>query len=166
MFTLNHFTESKSYDERVITIGYKKYVFNRQRWSMTEEAFSTLPTSAEFKSSVCCRLPWLTSDSKKRLVSYKEVALKKLCTVWELRRVYTSRLRMRFPHCVAFFYYLPWFVDILEDKKVITSKTQRNAETGCGNSALDHLPPISRSTLYPSPSPTPSNISLLSSSAW
>ena len=39
---------------------------------------------------------------------------------------------MRLPHCLAFFYYLPWFVDVY-GKKVITSKTQCNAENACGN---------------------------------
>ena len=63
-----------------------------------------------------------------------------------LRRVYTSRLRMRLLHCVPFLYYLPWFVDAYR-KKVITTKThaenacrkrmrKTHAETGCGNLAL------------------------------
>ena len=33
-------------------------------------------------------------------------------------------------HCI--FYNLPWFVDVYE-KKVISSKTQRNAENACRN---------------------------------
>ena len=33
---------------------------------------------------------------------------------------------------LRFLNYLPWFVDIY-GKKVITSKTQRNAENACGN---------------------------------
>ena len=37
---------------------------------------------------------------------------------------------MRLPHRVAFFYYLPWFVDVY-GKKVNTSKMQRNAENAC-----------------------------------
>ena len=34
---------------------------------------------------------------------------KRICA---LSRVATSGFHMRFPHCVAFFNYLPWFVDI------------------------------------------------------
>ena len=54
--------------------------------------------------------------------------------------VYTSRLRMRLTHCVAFFYNLPWLVVVYEKKKLLLRKrnTMRktHAETGCGNSAL------------------------------
>ena len=47
----------------------------------------------------------------------------------QLRRVYTSRLRMRLPHFIAFFYYLPW----LEPTNVSNKKTQRNAANACVN---------------------------------
>jgi len=46
-----------------------------------------------------------------------------------LRRVYTSGFRMRFPHCIAIFYYLPWLSKI----KVSYKKLQRNAVNACGN---------------------------------
>jgi len=36
---------------------------------------------------------------------------------------------MRFPHCVANFYYLPWFCSI----KVSNKKSHRNAVNACGN---------------------------------
>ena len=43
-----------------------------------------------------------------------------------------ARLRMDFPHCIAFFItYLGLLISM--DKKVITLKTQRNAENACGN---------------------------------
>ena len=35
---------------------------------------------------------------------------------WTYWCVYTSRLRMRLPHCIAFFYYLPWYVDVYGKK--------------------------------------------------
>jgi len=38
-----------------------------------------------------------------------------------LRRIYTSGFRMRFPHCVAIFYNLPW----LSKTKVIYRNTIR-----------------------------------------
>ncbi len=43
--------------------------------------------------------------------------------------VYTSDFRMRFSHCVAIFYNLPWFSSI----KVSNKKLQCNAENACGN---------------------------------
>jgi len=46
-----------------------------------------------------------------------------------LRRVYTSSFRMRFPHCVAIFYNLPW----LSKTKISNNKLQRNAVNTCGN---------------------------------
>jgi len=47
----------------------------------------------------------------------------------EAEYVYTSGFRMRFPHCVAIFYYLPW----LNNTKVSYKKLQRNRENACGN---------------------------------
>jgi len=46
-----------------------------------------------------------------------------------LRQVYTSGFCMRFPHCVAISYKLPWFPSI----KVSFEKLQRNAKNACGN---------------------------------
>jgi hypothetical protein len=46
-----------------------------------------------------------------------------------------AHLHIPFPHCIAFSKYLRWFVDVY-GKKIITLKTQCNAENGCGNSAL------------------------------
>jgi len=48
---------------------------------------------------------------------------------YQLRRIYTSSFRMRFPHCVAIFYNLPWFCSI----KVSYKKSQRNVVNACGN---------------------------------
>ena len=55
---------------------------------------------------------------KANLLKVKNALLKSEAklNLTSLRRVYTSRLRMRLPHCVAFFYYLPWFVDVYGKK--------------------------------------------------
>ncbi len=45
-----------------------------------------------------------------------------------LKLVYTSGFRMRFLHCVAIFYYLPW----LRKTKVSYKKSQRNEVNVCG----------------------------------
>ena len=46
---------------------------------------------------------------------------------------------MRLPHCVAFFNYLPWFVDGYGKKLLLPKRNamrKMHVETGCGNSAL------------------------------
>ncbi len=48
--------------------------------------------------------------------------------------VYTSSLHLRYPHCVAIFYNLPWFWSI----KVSNKKSQCNAENACGNQICKH----------------------------
>ena len=42
-----------------------------------------------------------------------------------LRRVYTSRLRMRFPHWVAFPKYLPWFIYVYGTKHYYFENTMQ-----------------------------------------
>ena len=64
-----------------------------------------------------------TSTSLTKLSSSKSMT-------HSLRRVYTSRFRMRVRHCVAFSKNLRWFVDVY-GKKFLLRK--RNAENACGN---------------------------------
>ena len=69
---------------------------------------------------------------------------RKNCKEMSYKLYFKARIHIPFthpftaPHCVAFFYYLGLLMSM--EKKVITSKMQRNvethAETGCGNSAL------------------------------
>ncbi len=71
----------------------------------------------------CC-YAWASKVWKRTLL---QCSIRKRITA--LRRVYTSHFCMRFPHCIAIFYYLPW----LSKTKVTYIKLQRSGVNACGN---------------------------------
>ena len=68
----------------------------------------------------------LTVEDNQKLNPFLEIEYYFFLFSQSLRCIYTSRLRMRLPHCIAFFYYLPWFVDVYWNKSYYF-------ENVCGN---------------------------------